>query len=186
MDKQLAWSTLTLKSADDEQRIITGIASTPSTDRVGDIVEPKGAQFKLPIPLLSQHDHASPIGDVTEAKVTDAGIEIVGKIAKNTGLDYVETAWKQLKSRLVRGLSIGFRPLDVEPLKEGGYRFKQWEWFELSAVTIPAQAEATIAMVKSLDRQSIKDAIAEKGKPSVEDPAKLALQEALDILSNKR
>jgi hypothetical protein len=39
-----AWSTLKLeikKTADGEQRTIKGIASTPTTDRMGDIVEPK-------------------------------------------------------------------------------------------------------------------------------------------------
>src|SRR5688572_5209983 len=40
-----AWSTLTVKSVDTERREIEGIASTPSVDRVGDIVEPMGAKF---------------------------------------------------------------------------------------------------------------------------------------------
>jgi hypothetical protein len=83
--------------------------------------------------------------------VTDKGIEVIASIVRGSGLDYVEKAWKQIKAGLVRGLSIGFRPLDLEPLKGGGYRFKKWEWFELSAVTIPAQAEATISAVKALD-----------------------------------
>ena len=146
-----AWSTLTVKSVDEEIRTLTGVASTPSTDRVGDIVEPRGALFKLPLPLLSQHDHASPIGHVIDATVTDGGIKIIANIVKDSGLSYVEKAWKQIKAGLVRGLSIGYRPLDVEPLKGGGYRLKKWEWFELSAVTIPAQAEATISAVKALD-----------------------------------
>src|SRR5688572_936963 len=47
-----AWSTLTVKSVDSERREIEGIASTPSVDRVGDIVEPMGAKFTLPMPLL--------------------------------------------------------------------------------------------------------------------------------------
>ncbi len=54
-----AYSLFTVKSIDEEQRIIEGIATTPSTDRMGDIVEPEGAQFKLPIPLLWQHNSRS-------------------------------------------------------------------------------------------------------------------------------
>ena len=49
-DIEKSWSTLELKSVDSEKRIITGIASTPNTDRDGDIVDPKGAKFSLPFP----------------------------------------------------------------------------------------------------------------------------------------
>ena len=145
-----SWSTLVLKSIDEDQRIIRGIASTPSTDRSGDIVEPKGAKFTLPFPLLAQHDHSSPIGEVISAKVTDKGIEIEAHIAKNSELDYVERTWRQIKSGLVRGLSIGFRGLEVERMKKG-LRFKSYEIIELSAVTIPCNAEASIYAIKNLD-----------------------------------
>lgn len=151
MDKVNSWSVLTIKSINDEQRIIKGIASTPSTDRAGDIVEPKGAKFTLPIPLLSQHDHSSPIGKVISARITDAGIEIEAEIPKNSGLGYVDKAWNQIKSGLVRGLSIGFKGTKAEPLKGGGLRFKEWTWLELSAVTIPCNAEANIVSVKQFD-----------------------------------
>ena len=145
------WSQLTVKSVDEEQRIIRGIASTPSTDRAHDIVEPKGAKFSLPLPLLNQHEHDSPIGFVERATVTDDGIEIEARIPKDTGISYVERVWAQIKAGLVRGLSIGFRPLKVEPLEKGGLRYLAWEWFELSAVTVPANADATIQTIKSID-----------------------------------
>lgn len=151
MDQIKSWSTLTIKAIDDEKRIIKGIASTPSTDRSGDIVEPKGARFTLPIPLLSQHDHSSPIGMVKSARVTDQGIEIEAEIPKNSGLGYVDKAWMQIKSGLVRGLSIGFRGTKAEPIKGGGLRFKEWQWLELSCVTIPCNADANIMAIKKFD-----------------------------------
>jgi hypothetical protein len=52
---KLAYSLLNIKSIDEEQWIIEGIATTPAPDRVDDIVEPKGAQFTLPVPFLWQH-----------------------------------------------------------------------------------------------------------------------------------
>ena len=73
-----AFSTLTLKSIDEEQRIIEGIASTPNSDRKGDVVWPRGAKFKLPLPFLMQHA-ATPnesVGHVIAATVTDEGIRI--------------------------------------------------------------------------------------------------------------
>src|SRR5215475_10078588 len=59
-----------IKSLDEEQRIIGGMATTPAPDRLNDVVEPRGAQFNLPIPLLWQHDSHQPIGHVTHAKVS--------------------------------------------------------------------------------------------------------------------
>lgn len=166
-----AWSTLTVKSVDEETGIIRGIASTPSTDLAGDIVEPKGAEFKLPIPLLDQHDHSSPIGHVYAAEVRDDGILIEAKIAIDSGLIYVDKVWKQIKAGLVRGLSVGFRALEAEPIKGGkGYRFKKWKWLELSAVTIPANMDASISVVKSIDLAESDPTVSESADPSDEAP----------------
>ena len=148
-----AYSTFEIKNLDDDARLIRGIASTPETDRRGDILEPLGASFKLPLPLLFQHRAAEPIGYVTEAEVTPKGISITAQIAK-LGIARIDEAWTLIKSRLVRGLSVGFRPLgDPELIQNGddiGFRFLKWEWIELSAVTIPANHGAAILTVKSL------------------------------------
>lgn len=151
-----AYSLFEVKSFDDDSREITGIASTPTPDRMGDIVEPKGAEFKLPLPLLWQHNSGQPIGSVTEAKVTDDGIEVVASLAKTntpgTLKDRLDEAWESLKIGLVRGLSIGFSPLEQAQIKDTwSFRYLSWEWLELSAVTIPANAEASIQTVKSYD-----------------------------------
>jgi len=151
-----AYSTLEIKSVNEETRKFSGIASTPSTDRMGDIVEPKGAQFKLPIPLLWQHNSSDPIGWVTSAKVTKDGIEVEGEVANITEdgslKDRLKTAWQMIKGKLVRGLSIGFNSIESARI-DGTYgiRFMKWEWLELSAVTIPANQEATITAIKSAD-----------------------------------
>lgn len=143
-----AYSTLEIKALDDETGTITGIASTPTPDRMDDIVLPEGAKYRLPIPLLWQHNHSDPIGHVTEAKVTAKGIEVVAKVALGVTED-IDRYWKLMKAGLVRGLSIGFRGLKVAQIEGSwGVEFQEWEWLELSAVTIPANAEASIATVK--------------------------------------
>jgi HK97 family phage major capsid protein/HK97 family phage prohead protease len=152
-----AYSLLSVKAIDEDGRVITGIATTPTPDRLGDIVESAGAEFQLPIPLLSQHDATKPIGHVTKAKVTKNGIEITAKLVKpeagapESWANRLNEAWADIKTGLVRGLSIGFKA--VESVRIEGtwsYRFTKWLWLELSAVTIPANMEATIATVKSL------------------------------------
>jgi HK97 family phage prohead protease len=157
-----AYSTLEIKAVDGaegEKRTFSGIASTPGTDRMGDIVEPKGAVFKLPIPLLWQHDSRQPIGWVTAAKVTDKGIEISGEVAdvpeEGDLKNRLATAWQSIKAKLVRGLSIGFDPIEHSQIDgTWGQRFTKWEWLELSAVTIPANSEASITAIKAIDTQT--------------------------------
>lgn len=144
-----------VKTVDEEQRLIEGLASTPELDRQGDVVVPEGASFTLPMPLLWQHQADQPIGTILSATVTRAGIKIRAQIAKDVGLPEIDRAWKLIKSGLVRGFSIGFKVLEAEPLnpKEpwGGQRFLKWLWLETSAVTIAANASATISSIKSLD-----------------------------------
>jgi HK97 family phage major capsid protein/HK97 family phage prohead protease len=152
-----AYSLLTIKADPREDaRIITGLATTPTPDRMGDVIEPAGAEFALPLPLLWQHDARQPIGKVTAAKVTPDGILITAEIAKidepGALKDRIDMAWQSIKADLVRGLSIGFRDLESSYMKDtGSFHFLKWLWLELSAVTIPANAEASIATIKSLD-----------------------------------
>jgi HK97 family phage major capsid protein/HK97 family phage prohead protease len=154
-----AYSVLEVKAVNDDERMIEGIATTPSTDRMGDVVDPKGAVFKLPLPLLWQHDSSQPIGHVERAKVSDDGITIRARIAKidepGKLKDRLDEAWQSIKSGLVRGLSIGFRSTeDPKPIKGTfGLLFEAWEMLELSAVTIPANADASITAIKSADQQ---------------------------------
>lgn len=158
MDKR-AYSTLQIKAVDDDLREIVGIASTPGTDRMGDVVEPSGAEFTLPIPLLWQHRHDAPVGQVVSAKIVKDGIEIRAKLVSPTEgmpsqlVARLDEAWHSIKTQLVRGLSIGFNAIEYSFMDNGGIHFTRWDWHELSAVTIPANASASITAVKSLDQK---------------------------------
>lgn len=153
-----AYSVLEIRAAGekDGKRLFSGIATTPTTDSYGDVVESKGAEFSLPIPLLWQHDSRDPIGWVTSAKVTEKGIEVEGEVAdiadEGELKQRLATAWQMLKNKLVRGLSIGFNPIESARIDGTyGYRFLKWRWVELSAVTIPANMDASITAIKSID-----------------------------------
>jgi hypothetical protein len=63
-------------------RALEGWASTPEVDRMGDIVLPKGAEYKLPIPFLLDHDHSQVVGEVDRVEVSDKGIKFFAHIAK--------------------------------------------------------------------------------------------------------
>lgn len=154
-----AYSVLKVKAITetDDERTITGIASTPTQDRDNDIMDMAGAKFALPIPLLWQHNHNMPIGEITSAIVTDAGIEITAKIAKidedGALKNRIDEAWQSIKSGLVKCLSIGFRALEYNYLEDSyGLHIKEWEWYELSAVTVGANADAIITSAKQIKK----------------------------------
>jgi len=165
MNRQIAHSVLEVKNVNEETRVIRGIATTPSPDRMGDVVEPLGIQFKNPMPLLWQHRHDMPVGKVRFFPPTEDGIEFEAEILRfenPPGLRArTDEAWESVKSGLVAGVSIGFRPIEYEPMRSGGYRFTKSEVYELSLVTIPAQPDAVIArdasemlaLVKSFDTE---------------------------------
>jgi len=154
-----AYSTLEIKAAPDAdgRRLFTGIATTPVVDRGGDIMEPRGAMFQLPIALLWQHDKLAPIGWITDARVSDKGIDVQGEIASmdETGRlkDRLDEAWQSMRAKLVRGLSIGFQPLESTRIGDTyAHRYVKWLWLELSAVTIPMNGDCSITAIKSADQ----------------------------------
>lgn len=143
---------LQIKSLTEDAREITGIATTPEPDRMGDIVEPLGAKFAAELPLLWQHRHDSPVGTVKFGKPTKNGIPFRASIAKieSAGAlkEMVDMAWDAVKAKLVQGVSIGFRALEYSFMENGGIRFSEIEIYELSLVTIPANASARIQAFK--------------------------------------
>jgi HK97 family phage major capsid protein/HK97 family phage prohead protease len=183
-----AYALLTVKAVDTQQRTITGIASTPQPDRMGDVVEPLGISYKNPLPLLLYHDAKKPVGQVTFKKPTVDGLEFSATLptidTPGTLHDRVEEAWQSLKAGLLAGVSIGFRAIEEAFNKDtGGYRYLKTEVLELSLVAIPANADATIHTIKSLDlaasgrhpsrdRDSLPIVRVDKGAPRMDNQKK--------------
>jgi len=109
-----------------------------------------GAKFATPMPLLWQHQHAAPVGQVTFAKPQKNGIPFKGRLPKikEAGRlkERVDEAIQSIQYGLVTAVSIGFQALKdgYEFMESGGIKFNTWEWLELSLVTIPANAEGTL------------------------------------------
>lgn len=153
-----AYSALHIKTFEEKGEFvhIKGVASTPTVDRQRDIVNPLGARFQTPMPLLWQHKQDKPVGRVMFAKPTKAGIPFEAEIpiVREAGLlkERIDEAIQSLKYKLVAFVSIGFTAAKdgVKRLSDGGLQFDEWDWHELSLVTIPAQPEAVITSVKAL------------------------------------
>ena len=150
-----AYSILHVRALDSEKRVISGVATTPEPDRMGDIIEPLGIQFKNPLPLLLFHDTKRPVGLTKFSKPTKDGIDFEARIPQieepGALKDRVDEAWQSVKAGLISGVSIGFRPIESAFMDNGGMHFLESEVVELSLVTVPANAQATITSIKQLD-----------------------------------
>ena len=152
-----AWSVLQNKEFDEDADHVTvrGIATTPTVDRVGDVVEPLGMKTRGRAKLLMYHQHQFLVGNITMLKPTAKGIpfEAVIPKVKEAGIvqDRTNEAIHSLKYNLIDAVSIGFKPNaeKTEVMKNGALRFKEWELLEISLVPIPANPEAVITSAKS-------------------------------------
>jgi HK97 family phage prohead protease len=139
-----------------KKRVIRGVATTPETDRQGDVVESLGVVYKNPLPLLWMHQTDKPVGLVKFEKPTKNGINFEATLPNvtepGTLKDRVDEAWHSVQHKLVRAVSIGFRALEYAFMEDGGTHFQKSEILELSLVVVPANESATIQSVKSLDK----------------------------------
>jgi len=173
-----AFSALVIKSIDEEQRIVEGIATTPTLDRVKDSIKPEGMRYAKEIPLLLNHKPDQPVGNVSLGKATSKGIPFRAQIAKvdEPGIvkDRTDEAWHSVKAKLMKGVSIGFIPDDYEPNKAGGLDFTSAEIHELSLVTIPCNPEAVITAFKSLAEADAQASAAVPDEPTASNGEEVA------------
>ncbi len=101
------------------ERSFVAWVSTETVDREGDVVVASGVDFKSeyvdknPV-VMAVHDYGKwPLGQCEWLKVKSARdwAGLYGK-ARIDDDDDTEVVWKKIKSRTVRGVSIGFRPPD--------------------------------------------------------------------------
>ena len=155
-----SWATLEIKevSEQDDLRLIKGMASTPSTDRMGDIVDPLGLAFDKQVPLLFAHKHDQPVGIAKLDQPSEDGVTFsaaLAKIAQPGELkSRIDDVWQMVKAGLIRGVSIGFKALEFSYMKDGGVHFTKGEVVELSLVSVPANRDASIHQIRSLDAAS--------------------------------
>ncbi|MCS3390256.1 phage major capsid protein [Burkholderia thailandensis] len=181
-----AFSRFEVKNLDDGSRVLKGIASTPTPDRAGDTVVPEGIQFETPFPLLWQHDPSKPIGTVNKMTITVAGAEVEATIAPAGTAAYIDEAYNLIKAGLVPGLSIGFRTIDAEYDKAtGGFLIKSCELFELSAVTIPANADAAVQSIKAHDKSRVGVPVVRLSAPIIKE-SDMTIAQQLAALTKKR
>jgi len=131
-------------------------ASSAKSDRENDVIQPEGwvlEHFKDGGPLLWGHDQSKlPIGRILWVKVDDG--KLVGKAKFNGQTQLSTDVEKLVRSGDLTALSVGFRPLDMKMNNEGGRNFTKQELLEISVVNVPANPDAVIHSIKSMDIKS--------------------------------
>lgn len=135
------------------ERQIRVIASDSTVDRVKDVMVPKGCVLDGYVNnniVLADHDAKSAIGnaeievkpDRVEGLITFAPKGISARADEYCGL---------YKAGVLKAVSVGFDPIEWEPIKDGGLLYTKWALMELSCVAVPANPNA-ITVARSLQK----------------------------------
>ncbi|HRH22360.1 MAG TPA: HK97 family phage prohead protease [bacterium] len=140
----------------------TAIASSEIEDRQGEIVRQTGwnlKNFKNNPVLLYMHDHTKPIGKATRVWLDKSGaspmLKFKGFISDAT--EELKGYRKLVEDGILNSFSVGFRPLEMD-----GNEITKAELFEISLVSVPANPEARLLAVKSLEDGGFKSEVINK------------------------
>lgn len=151
------------------------VASTPTEDRVGDMIEQGGWDLRgytrNPV-VLYAHDYAAlPVGRAESVALKGGNLVIVVRFASHARAQEVEAMYRE---GFLSAVSVGFRAKRVEMRKDAaGYVIKEAELLEVSCVPVPCNAEALIA-----GKAAGKRMLAVGEKPPVADEALMPVVEA--------
>lgn len=133
---------------DDEVEVVM---STASLARDGHILIPQGCRIDNyranPIVLWS-HDPDKPVGNAENAAVTGEQISARVRFAPLGISRKADEIRGLVKAGVIRTVSIGFDPIEMEPLDpkkpRGGQRISDWELLEMSFVSVPSDTGAVV------------------------------------------
>src|SRR5262245_43881603 len=133
------------------------ILSDATPDRYGDIIIADGWDLKNfqknPIALFN-HDSNFPVGRWEGLRVENGALRGHLKLAPEGTSPRLDEIRKLVDAGILRAVSVGFQPLDSEPLKAApgkmnGFKYTKSELVETSLVAIPANPNA-LSVAKSL------------------------------------
>lgn len=147
--------------------MFSGLASTfgGEPDSYGDVVMhgafseslQSGGRNKRGIAMLYQHDSSKPIGRWEKLQEIETGLYVEGRL--NLEKQICKDIFSDLKFGSIGGMSIGFNCQEDDMEVKNGIRYlKKINLWEISLVTFPANVNATVSLVKSIQNaQTVRD-----------------------------
>lgn len=127
------------------------VLTSTKRDRDGDVLESKGGELDVQMPVLWQHVPLSPIGRYVDTISRDDRRIVTGNAIADTqlGLD----ACTLIEFEALR-ISHGFKPLEFKPLRkqttdvdfEPGFHILRFQVMETSVVSVPSNSDAVITL----------------------------------------
>jgi HK97 family phage prohead protease len=130
------------------------VLSDESLDRMGDVIVADGWRLdnfqKNPV-ALAFHRPDFAIGKWNNLRIEGKALRGHLELAPEGTSDRIDEIRRLINAGYLKAVSVGFRPIEYEPLNEkGGLRFKTQELVECSVVSVPANANS-LATLKSLN-----------------------------------
>jgi len=167
---------------EDDIILIEGYANTTEKDRVGDVIVEeawtKGGMdnYLLNPIILAYHNKEKPIGSMVDYGVNAKGLRIVAEISKAAG-----DVYELIKSEILKTFSVGFRVKDADYDQETDiFVIKDLELYEISVVSVPANAGSTFSLRKCLENNEYEEFKKEYNHmPEAKDKAKDTTDEVI-------
>lgn len=144
--------------ANEDSRVIQFKGSTGDKDRMGEIIKPSGWKLnnykRNPVFLGFHSYHEPPIGKAINVEKTNDALTFDIEFADAETYAFADTIYRLYKGGFMRAVSVGFIPLKWEDgdskADDKGVRrtYLEQELLELSAVSVPANANALMNAVK--------------------------------------
>jgi HK97 family phage prohead protease/HK97 family phage major capsid protein len=152
--------TLIRKTLAEKGEGLEFVLSDATVDRYGDVVEPTGWDLrnfkKNPIALFG-HASGFPIGRWANIRVEGGRLLARLDLAAKGTSARIDELISLVEQGILRAVSVGFRPLEQEPIDKnqpyGAQRYTRQELLETSLVSVPANP-AALAVAKSLNLSS--------------------------------
>lgn len=136
-------------------RVLEFVGSTEDKDRMGDIIMASGWQLKNykknPVFLWAHRYDDPPIGKAVKVWTEDDRLKFHIQFAEKDEYEFADTILKLYKGGYLRATSVGFMPLDSEPIEQKDddelffhqpTRYLKQDLLELSGCPVPANPNA--------------------------------------------
>lgn len=147
---------LVVKLVNAEQRTADFVASTDALDSHGDVVEQDWVldHFKAnPVILYGHNSRDLPIGQAIRVGVEMGALMVTIKFASAEANPMAEQVWRLVQERVLRAVSVGFKPTDGRYEMRDGREVFVWSspvLKEISVVPVGANHEALARMKSAL------------------------------------